>query len=477
MADRKPRDHRREQGPRPALLEGPDGADAVGDRALAGALVRARPADRGAARRARRGARSTWRRCTRWSRRCCAPRRARPRPARYRRWRRLDRLDRPLVVLIGGTTGVGKSTLAAMLAARLGVNRVIATDVIRQVLRAFFTHEAMPTVHGSAFEVGGIAGYRDQAERVGTGIAAIVERAAAEGKPVVVEGVHVVPGRRAPARARALRARRGARRRGRSRTCTAATSRCGPARAPPSAIWPTSRRSGASRTTSGSGPAPKGWRSSTTPTRRHAGAPDGARARRRARGQLTAAVAAPLARVPRPMTVLQRKELESSPLADLHAIASELGLEGFRSKRKGDLIGAILDAQGGEEEPSEPVKAEPEQSAAAAEPDEEPEPDEVPSEETLEGRPSPRRVAGRGRASTSSRRSPRSRTRPPTRRSSPAASTSSPTARVSCAWTRPASRAPTCTSRPPRSAAASCAQATRSAGPCARRAATSAIRP
>jgi 2-phosphoglycerate kinase len=71
---------------------------------------------------------------------------------------------------------------------------VIATDVIRQVLRAFFTHEAMPAVHGSAFEVGGIAGYRDQSERVGTGIAAIVERAAAEGKPVVVEGVHVVPG-------------------------------------------------------------------------------------------------------------------------------------------------------------------------------------------------------------------------------------------------------------------------------------------
>jgi 2-phosphoglycerate kinase len=113
---------------------------------------------------------------------------------RYRGWRRLDRLERPLVIVIGGTTGVGKSTLATMLAARLGVNRVIATDVIRQVLRAFFTVEAMPTVHHSAFEAGGIAGYRDQAERVGTGIAAIVERAAAEGKPVVVEGVHVVPG-------------------------------------------------------------------------------------------------------------------------------------------------------------------------------------------------------------------------------------------------------------------------------------------
>ena len=34
------------------------------------------------------------------------------------------------------------------------------------------------------------------------------------------------------------------------------------------------------------------------------------------------------------MTVLQRKELESSPLADLHAIASELGLEGFRASAR-----------------------------------------------------------------------------------------------------------------------------------------------
>ncbi len=113
---------------------------------------------------------------------------------RYIGWRRLDRLDRPLVILVGGTTGVGKSTLATMLAARLGITRVIATDVIRQVLRAFFTREAMPTVHHSAFEAGGIDGYADQAEHVGTGIAAIVERAVNEAKPVVVEGVHVLPG-------------------------------------------------------------------------------------------------------------------------------------------------------------------------------------------------------------------------------------------------------------------------------------------
>ena len=70
------------------------------------------------------------------------------------------------------------------------------------------------------------------------------------------------------------------------------------------------------------------------------------------------------------MAVLQRTELESSPLADLHAIASELGIEGFRAKRKDDLIGAILATQGGEE--------------PAPEPEDEREPDEVPSEEALE---------------------------------------------------------------------------------------------
>ena len=113
---------------------------------------------------------------------------------RFRHLRRLDRLERPLVVLIGGTTGVGKSTVSTMLAARLGITPVIATDVIRQVLRAFFTHEAMPSVHRSAFEAGGVEGYGEQAGQVATGIAAIMQRAADEAKPVVVEGVHVVPG-------------------------------------------------------------------------------------------------------------------------------------------------------------------------------------------------------------------------------------------------------------------------------------------
>jgi transcription termination factor Rho len=42
------------------------------------------------------------------------------------------------------------------------------------------------------------------------------------------------------------------------------------------------------------------------------------------------------------MSVLDRSELEASPLADLHAIADQLGLDGFRRLRKAELIGAIL---------------------------------------------------------------------------------------------------------------------------------------
>jgi len=46
------------------------------------------------------------------------------------------------------------------------------------------------------------------------------------------------------------------------------------------------------------------------------------------------------------MSVLEPRELEASPLADLHALASELGIEGYRRLRREDLIAAILQAGG-----------------------------------------------------------------------------------------------------------------------------------
>ncbi len=46
------------------------------------------------------------------------------------------------------------------------------------------------------------------------------------------------------------------------------------------------------------------------------------------------------------MAVLERSELQASPLADLHAIADQLGLDGFRRLRKAELIDAILGEEG-----------------------------------------------------------------------------------------------------------------------------------
>jgi transcription termination factor Rho len=48
------------------------------------------------------------------------------------------------------------------------------------------------------------------------------------------------------------------------------------------------------------------------------------------------------------MSVLDPRELEASPLADLHALAAELGLESYRRLRKEDLIKQIVGAQGGD---------------------------------------------------------------------------------------------------------------------------------
>ena len=52
------------------------------------------------------------------------------------------------------------------------------------------------------------------------------------------------------------------------------------------------------------------------------------------------------------MSVLDRATLEGSTLADLHAIASELSVDGYRRLRKGDLIETLLAHQAGEEPPA-----------------------------------------------------------------------------------------------------------------------------
>src|SRR5215218_2723757 len=96
------------------------------------------------------------------------------------------------------------------------------------------------------------------------------------------------------------------------------------------------------------------------------------------------------------MTVLHRDALEASPLADLHAIASELGIDGYRRLRKGDLVDRILEHQG-DEAPAPEAAADDEERGVAATGSV---PQEIVDEaaEEPEARPRRRRGARGGRA-------------------------------------------------------------------------------
>jgi 2-phosphoglycerate kinase len=126
---------------------------------------------------------------------------------RFRQWQTLRRLETPLIVLIGGATGVGKSSLATELAHRLAITRVISTDMVRQTMRAFFAPELMPAIHTSSFDAASAVrlpvpretdlakmGFLEQTKAVCVGIEAIVGRGIDEAQQLVVEGVHLVPG-------------------------------------------------------------------------------------------------------------------------------------------------------------------------------------------------------------------------------------------------------------------------------------------
>ncbi len=124
----------------------------------------------------------------------------------YRRWQRAKDRTVPLVVLIGGTTGVGKSTVATTLAAQLGIVRIVSTDAVREVMRGIFTKEMMPSIHASSYDVAPylreppeetnsvITGFRRQVQAVSVGVTQVIRRAVVEGTDLIVEGAHVVPG-------------------------------------------------------------------------------------------------------------------------------------------------------------------------------------------------------------------------------------------------------------------------------------------
>lgn len=130
-------------------------------------------------------------------------------PEYARRYRVIDwvrRSETPVVILIGGATGTGKSTLAMELASALGVVWVTGTDMVRETMRTVISPDLVPGLHDHSFRgivLGGqvlsdprervLAGFQQQAGQVAVGVRAVIRRALRENAHIIIEGTHIAP--------------------------------------------------------------------------------------------------------------------------------------------------------------------------------------------------------------------------------------------------------------------------------------------
>lgn len=125
----------------------------------------------------------------------------------YGLWKMIRKCQDPLIILIGGSSGTGTSSIAFEVAHRLGIRHMISTDMIREVMRKTSSKELLPTIYESSYtayrslrippppeldEV--LIGFRDHVDTVSVGVEAVIERSITEGISIVIEGVHIVPG-------------------------------------------------------------------------------------------------------------------------------------------------------------------------------------------------------------------------------------------------------------------------------------------
>lgn len=106
-------------------------------------------------------------------------------------------MSKPRLLVITGSSGVGKSTLSARAAASLGFSKSASTDTIREALRTQFDADELPALHRSSFESAGSGVVEDWHETVkvlSEGVAAVVRRASMKGSDLLLEGVHLIPG-------------------------------------------------------------------------------------------------------------------------------------------------------------------------------------------------------------------------------------------------------------------------------------------
>lgn len=118
-------------------------------------------------------------------------------------------MKKPYVILVGSASGIGKSTVAAELAKRLGIKHLLETDFIREIVRGVIGSEYAPALHKSSFDAYTTlrnqvnydnkedlinAGFVEHSSFVIPAIEKVISRAIADYDDVIIEGVHLVPG-------------------------------------------------------------------------------------------------------------------------------------------------------------------------------------------------------------------------------------------------------------------------------------------
>lgn len=127
----------------------------------------------------------------------------------YLVWSEFDRSSRPLALLICGTVGTGKSTIATQIAHLLEITRIQSTDMLREVMRMMVPKRLLPVLHTSSFNAWKYLpiqdehdrdrdqliaeGYRSQVELLAVPCEAVLQRAVEECVSIILEGVHVHP--------------------------------------------------------------------------------------------------------------------------------------------------------------------------------------------------------------------------------------------------------------------------------------------
>ena len=113
---------------------------------------------------------------------------------------------KPIIILLAGVPGIGKSTIASQLSQRLEISHIIGTDMIRQVLRQTISAKLIPELHSSSYEAykmlkpkinpilrQSIVGYEEQCRHVIVGVESAIQTALYSRENSIIEGVHLAP--------------------------------------------------------------------------------------------------------------------------------------------------------------------------------------------------------------------------------------------------------------------------------------------